>query len=114
VIRWPRKTFLCRTHAAEHFKAKRRADLARLRERYGDMEARAAQSDAHHLALRADTLGRITDPGVHTTTSVLLASALLVRVGCRGVPGVRLCARTVPSCGPQGAGRHQARARASG
>lgn len=76
VARWPRKEFLCRAHSAAHFKAKRREDLDRMLTRYGDMRARADQSAAHHLALRAETLGNLasTDPVVHTTTSVLLAA----------------------------------------
>ncbi|MEO6089263.1 MAG: HNH endonuclease signature motif containing protein [Umezawaea sp.] len=59
MTRWPRKEFLCRAHAAVHFKAKRREDLARLRTLYGDFTERLAQTEAHHVALAAITLDGI-------------------------------------------------------
>ncbi|HVK25199.1 MAG TPA: HNH endonuclease signature motif containing protein [Actinokineospora sp.] len=74
IVQWPRKAFLCRTHAAAHFKATRRDALARTRAQYGDLAAREDQAHAHHIALRADTIGRlaIADVGVRTTTGRLL------------------------------------------
>lgn len=51
---WPRKLFLCRSCAAEHFKARRRQETARLLATYGDVDRAALRAEAHHVALRAD------------------------------------------------------------
>lgn len=53
---WPRKLFLCRTHAADHFKARRRAETAKMLSAYGDITHRIAQTEAHHIALSVETM----------------------------------------------------------
>ncbi|MFF0144647.1 HNH endonuclease [Amycolatopsis sulphurea] len=51
---WPRKLFLCRSCAADHFKTRRRQETARLLAQYGDVDQTALRAEAHHVALRAE------------------------------------------------------------
>ncbi len=57
-----RRLLLCRTRATEHFKARRRQEVNTTLRVYGDVDRRIAQAEAHHIALRAETVTGLNGP----------------------------------------------------
>jgi hypothetical protein len=59
-----RRFFLCGVHTREHYKAKRRAECSATLREYGDVGRLIGHAEAHHVALRAETLGGAAAPVV--------------------------------------------------
>ncbi|MBM7770608.1 hypothetical protein JOD54_000812 [Actinokineospora baliensis] len=92
LLAWPRKTWLCRRHATETFKGRRRDELARLAAEYDATGPVAQRAEAHHIALRAVTeleLGCTPqpDPDAPTTDTDTVADVLACLAALAGQAG---------------------------
>lgn len=57
-----RRFWLCGVHTRDHYKLKRRQECNMALHEYGDIARRLAAVEAHHIALKAETLGELDAP----------------------------------------------------